>query len=91
MPIRIEIPPPMRDLTDGKVEVTANGATVKEAIADLVQNYPTLKSKLFDEKGSIRQHINIFVNDEDIRYLDEMDTKLTDGVLLALIPAVAGG
>jgi molybdopterin synthase sulfur carrier subunit len=91
MPIRIEIPPPMRELTDGKVEVTATGSTVKEAIADLVQNYPALKSKLFDEKGSIRQHINLFVNDEDIRYLDEMDTKLTDGVLLALIPAVAGG
>lgn len=91
MPIRIEIPPPMRDLTDGKVEVTANGATVKEAIADLVAHYPALKGKIFDEKGTIRQHINLFVNDEDIRYLDEMDTKLTDGVLLALIPAVAGG
>jgi molybdopterin synthase sulfur carrier subunit len=91
MPIRIEIPPPMRDLTDGKVEVTANGETVKEAIADLVAHYPALKSKIFDEKGTIRQHINLFVNDEDIRYLDEMDTKLTDGVLLALIPAVAGG
>lgn len=91
MSIRIEIPPPMRELTDGKVEVTANGTTVKEAIADLVQHYPALKGKLFDDKGSIRQHINLFVNDEDIRYLDEMDTKLSDGALLALIPAVAGG
>lgn len=91
MPIRIEIPPPMRELTDGKVEVSAHGATVGEAIADLVKNYPSLKSKLFDDKGQIRQHINLFVNDEDIRYLDEMETKLSDGMLLALIPAVAGG
>ena len=91
MPIRIEIPPPMRELTDGKVEVTAAGSTVGEAIADLVKSYPALKSKLFDDKGQVRQHINLFVNDEDIRYLDEMDTKVTDGTLLALIPAVAGG
>jgi MoaD family protein len=91
MPIKIEIPAPMRDLTDGKVEVPATGNTVKEAINDLVARFPALKSKLFDDKGSIRQHINLFVNDEDIRYLDEMETKLTDGVLLAIIPAVAGG
>ena len=91
MSIRIEIPPPMRDLTDGKIEIPVRGTTVKEAIADLVNQYPALKSKLFDDKGNIRQYINVFVNDEDIRYLDEMETKVTDGVLVALIPAVSGG
>jgi molybdopterin synthase sulfur carrier subunit len=91
MPVRIEIPAPLRELTNGKVEIPTTGSTVKEALANLVAEYPGLKSKLFDDKGNVRQHINVFVNDEDIRYLDELDTKLTDGVLVALIPAVAGG
>jgi MoaD family protein len=90
MAIKIQIPTPMREQAGGKAEVEVTGATVKAALDDLVRQYPGIASKLFDN-GKLRPYINVFLNDEDIRYLDEMDTKLTDGVVVALIPAVAGG
>ena len=90
MAIKVQIPTPMREQTGGKAEVEVAGATVKAALDDLVRQYPGLQSKLFDG-GKLRPYINVFLNDEDIRYLDEMDTPVTDGVIVALIPAVAGG
>ena len=90
MAIKVQIPTPLRVQTGGKAEVDVTGGTVKAALDDLVRQFPAIEPKLFD-KGKIRPYINVFLNDEDIRYLDEMDTKLTDGVVLALIPAVAGG
>jgi molybdopterin converting factor small subunit len=90
MAIKIEIPGPLREQAGGNTEVSVTGATVGAALADLVKQYPALEPKLF-QNGTLRPYINIFVNNEDIRYLDEMDTKLTDGVIVALIPAVAGG
>jgi molybdopterin converting factor small subunit len=90
MAITVQIPPPMRDQAGGNSEVKVAGATVQAALDALVKQHPGLGPKLFDN-GRIRQYVNVFVNDEDIRYLDEMDTKLTDGAVVALIPAVAGG
>jgi len=90
MPIRVQIPTPMREQVGGKAEVEVTGATVKAALDDLLRQFPAIGPKLFDN-GKLRPYINVFVNDEDIRYLDEMDTKITDGVIVALIPAVAGG
>jgi len=90
MAIKVEIPGPLREQTGGKTEVTVSGTTVGTALADLVKQFPALEPKLF-QNGTIRPYINVFVNNEDIRYLDEMDTALTDGVVVALIPAVAGG
>lgn len=90
MAIKVQIPTPMREQTGGKAEVEVTGATVKAALADLVRQYPGVESKLFAD-GKVRPYINVFLNDEDIRYLDEMDTAVTDGVIVALIPAVAGG
>jgi molybdopterin converting factor small subunit len=90
MAIKVQIPTPMREQTGGKAEVDVAGGTVKDALADLVRQYPGVGPKLF-EGGKLRPYINVFLNDEDIRYLDEMDTKVTDGVIVALIPAVAGG
>lgn len=90
MAIKVQVPTPMREAAGGNAEVTVTGATVGAALADLVRQYPALQSKLFDG-GKIRPYVNVFVNDEDIRYLDEMDTAVTDGVIVALIPAVAGG
>jgi MoaD family protein len=90
MPIKIEIPAPLREQAGGKTEVQVQGATVGAALADLVKQYPALEPKLF-QNGTLRPYINIFVNDEDIRYLDEMDTAVKDGTIVALIPAVAGG
>jgi len=90
MAIKIEIPTPMREITLGKSQIEVTGTTVKEVLADLVKQYPAIEAKLFNE-GKLRPYINVFLNDEDIRYLDEMDTQVTDGVIVALIPAVAGG
>ncbi|MBM3979780.1 MAG: MoaD/ThiS family protein [Planctomycetes bacterium] len=90
MAIKVQIPTPMRDQAGGKAEVDVTGSTVKAALDDLLRQHPGLTAKLFDN-GKLRPYINVFLNDEDIRYLDEMDTKVTDGVILALIPAVAGG
>lgn len=90
MSIKVQIPTPMRDQTDGLAEVEVEGDTVQAVLDDLIRKHPGLGSKLFD-KGKIRPFVNVFVNEEDIRYLDEMDTKLTNGVVVALIPAVAGG
>jgi sulfur-carrier protein len=90
MPVKIEIPTPLREHTAGKADVEVKGGTVQEALADLVKQYPAIGPKLF-QNGKLRPYINIFLNDEDIRYLDEMQTVVKDGQLVALIPAVAGG
>ena len=90
MPVVVHIPSPMREQAGGNTEVAVTGGTVKAALADLVAQYPDLEAKLFDG-GEIRPYVNVFVNEEDIRYLDEMDTPVSDGEIVALIPAVAGG
>jgi sulfur-carrier protein len=90
MAVRVEIPTPLREHTAGKSEVEVKGVTIQEALADLVKQYPNIGPKLFND-GKLRPYINIFLNDEDIRYLDEMQTAVKDGQLVALIPAVAGG
>jgi molybdopterin synthase sulfur carrier subunit len=88
--IKIQIPTPMREQSGGQAEVAVEGGTVGLALADLVARHPGLESKLF-HNGALRPFVNVFVNDEDIRFLDEMDTALADGAVVALIPAVAGG
>jgi sulfur-carrier protein len=90
MPVKIEIPSPLREQAGGKTEVPASGSTVQAALDDLVRQYPALGPKLFAD-GKLRPYINVFVNDEDIRYLDEMQTPVADGQVVAIIPAVAGG
>ena len=90
MAIKVEIPTPLREQSGGNAEVEVTGSTVGAALADLVKKYPGLEAKLF-LNGTIRPYINVFINNEDIRYLDEMETAVTDGVIVALIPAVAGG
>jgi molybdopterin synthase sulfur carrier subunit len=90
MAIKVEIPTPLREQSGGNAEVEVTGNTVGSALADLVKKYPALEPKLF-LNGKIRPYINVFINNEDIRYLDEMDTAVSDGVIVALIPAVAGG
>jgi sulfur-carrier protein len=90
MPVKIEIPSPLREQAGGKTEVAVSGTTVQSALDDLVRQHPALGPKLFAD-GKLRPYINVFVNDEDIRYLDEMQTPVTDGQVVAIIPAVAGG
>ncbi len=90
MAIKVQIPTPMREQTGGRAEVEVTGDTVKAALDDLLRQHPAVGPKLYDN-GKLRPYINVFLNDEDIRYLDEMDTKVSDGAIVALIPAVAGG
>jgi molybdopterin converting factor small subunit len=90
MAVKVDIPSPLREYTGGLTEVVASGATVQAVLDDVVRQYPTIGPKLFDS-GRLRPYINLFVNDEDIRYLDEMDTAVADGQVLLIVPAVAGG
>jgi molybdopterin converting factor small subunit len=90
MSVKVEIPSPLREHTGGQTEVKVEGATVQHALADLVRQFPTIGPKIFDQ-GKLRPYINLFVNDEDIRYLDDMQTAVAAGQTIAIIPAVAGG
>jgi molybdopterin converting factor small subunit len=90
MAVKVEIPSPLREQAGGQTDVSVSGATVQAVLDDLVRQYPALGPKLFDG-GRLRPYINLFVNDEDIRYLDDLQTAVADGQVLAIIPAVAGG
>ena len=90
MSITVDIPPPLREHAGGNLKVPVSGGTVHEVLNDLVRQFPALGAKLFDA-GVLRPHVNVLVNDEDIRYLDDLGTAVADGTAVALIPAVAGG
>ena len=86
----VRIPTPLRTLTGGNDEVKAAGATVAALIDDLEKNHPGIKDRLLDEKG-VRRFVNIYVGDEDIRFLDGLETKLAAGTEVSIVPAIAGG
>jgi MoaD family protein len=88
--VTVRIPTPLRTLTGGADEVKANGATVKAIIEDLESRHPGVRDRLLDEKG-VRRFVNIFVGDEDIRFLDGLDTALKGGDQISIVPAIAGG
>ena len=90
MAIKVRIPTPLRTLTAGKDEVDAEGATVREVIDDLERNHPGLKDRLCDAKG-VRRFVNIYQNEEDIRFLDGLDTAVKVGDSISIVPAIAGG
>jgi MoaD family protein len=90
MAITVRIPTPLRTLTGGKDEVPAAGKTLRELIDDLEKNYPGLKDRLCDEKG-IRRFVNVYQNEEDVRFLDGLDTAIKDGDAISVVPAIAGG
>jgi molybdopterin synthase sulfur carrier subunit len=89
--IKVRIPTPLRTLTKGQGEVEANGASIAEMIEHLNGAHPGLKDRLCDEKGELRRFVNIYVNEEDIRFLKGKDTVLKDGDEVSIIPAIAGG
>jgi sulfur-carrier protein len=87
----VRIPTPLRKITNGKEEVAAAGHTIGELIADLEKSYPGMRERLCDDKGQLRRFVNIFANDEDIRFLKNLDTPVKDTDEISIVPAIAGG
>ena len=91
MAVLVRIPTPLRSLTKGAAEVQADAATVTDLIEVLERQFPGLKERLVDETGELRRFINIYVNEEDIRFMDGKKTALKDGDAVSIVPAIAGG
>ena len=91
MAITVHVPTPLRKLTGNQSEVEIDAATVAELVENLETSFAGIKEKLVDEKGEIRRYVNIYVNDEDIRFLDGVETPLNSGDNLSIVPAIAGG
>jgi molybdopterin synthase sulfur carrier subunit len=91
MPVQVRIPTPLRSLTKGQAEIPAKGDTVGALVEDLERQFPGLRERLVDEGGELRRFINIYVNEEDIRFLEGQKTALKDGDHVSIVPAIAGG
>lgn len=90
MAITVRIPTPLRTLTAGKEAVQVEGKSVRDLIDSLETAHPGMKDRLMDEKG-VRRFVNLYVGDEDIRFLDGLETELKDGEEVSIVPAIAGG
>ena len=91
MPTQVRIPTPLRKLTNDEEVVETTADNVGAAIADLETRYPGIKERLLDDDGEVRRFVNVYVNEEDIRFLENQDTPLKDGDDVSIIPAIAGG
>lgn len=91
MALIVRIPTPLRSITKGNAEVQAQGVSVGEVVDDLERQYPGIRERLLDEAGELRRFINVYVNEEDIRFLDGKKTALKDGDQVSIVPAIAGG
>ncbi len=91
VPVDVRLPTILRSSAAGQATVEAEGATVGEVFDDLIRRHPGLRDQLLTSDGAIHRHLNIFLNDDDIRYLGSLDAKVTDSDTLTLMPAVAGG
>lgn len=91
MPVQVRIPTPMRRLTKDQDVVTVEASTIAEMIDKLEAQFPGIKERLYDESGKLRQFVNIFVDGEDIRFLDGLNTQLSENSEVSIIPAIADG
>ena len=91
MSVTIRIPTALRKFADGRAAVQSRGATVGEVLDDLMEAYPGLAQRIYDEGGELRRFVNVFLGDEDIRFLDRLGTPVSEGAELSIIPAIAGG
>ena len=91
MSVRVRIPTPLRPVTDGQAEIAIEAATVAEAITALEAQFPAAQGRLRDDRGEVRRFLNLYVNGEDVRFLDGLNTGLKTGDELSIISAVAGG
>ena len=91
MPVAVRLPTVLRPAAGGSSTVTANGSTIGEVLADLVATYPSMAGQVLTDDGVLHKFVNVYVNDDDVRYLDQLDTKVADGDEVSILPAVAGG
>ncbi len=91
MSVSVRIPTILRTYTGGASEVTADGATLTEVLDDLDERFPGIKGRVVDESGALRRFVNIYVGNDDVRFLDDLATATPDGTTISVIPAVAGG
>jgi sulfur-carrier protein len=91
MSLKVVIPTPLRKYTSGAETVEVEAATVKEALDNIESKYPGFRANVCDESGSLRRFINIYVDGEDVRFLENLATPVTDGSELAIVPAISGG
>ena len=91
MSVNLRIPTQLRNLAGGSAEVAVEASTVGEALKALDAAHPGFADRLFDETGTLRRFVNVFVAEEDVRFLSGLDTPLTDGQTVSIVPAVAGG
>jgi molybdopterin synthase sulfur carrier subunit len=91
MPVTVRIPTPLRKLTNDEELVTVEAATIGDAISEFQTKYPGIRERLVDDSGEVRRFVNIYVNEEDIRFLQNKATPIKDGDEVSIIPAIAGG
>ena len=91
MSVSVRIPTILRTYTDGESEVKARGATLREVIADLDASYSGIAARILDDAGKLRRFVNVYVGDEDVRFVEGLDTPTAEGAQVSIIPAVAGG
>jgi sulfur-carrier protein len=91
VPVTVRIPTQLRPLAGGNSEVSTGGSTVAEVLKALEAAHPGFSDRIFDDSGRLRRFVNVFLADEDIRFLDGIDTAVPDGATLSIVPAVAGG
>ncbi len=91
MSVSVRIPTILRTYTNGDSEVSADGVTLAAVLDSLEQSYPGIKGRIVDERGAIRRFVNVYVGNDDVRFLDALDTSTPEGAQISVIPAVAGG
>ena len=91
MPVEVRVPPLVQKVTGGQRTLTATGGTVNELLENLDRQYPGFARELRDEQGQVHRFVNIYVNDEDVRFSGGLDTEISDGDSVTILPAVAGG
>lgn len=91
MSVKVRIPTPLRKLTNNEEIVEVNANTVRDAIVQLQSRFPGIKERLLDDDGSVRRFVNVYVNEEDIRFLQDQETPIKSGDEISIIPAIAGG
>jgi sulfur-carrier protein len=91
MSVEVRLPTVLRQNAGGQASVSANGSTVGEVFEDLVRQFPLLNGQVVTDDGALHKFVNVYRNDEDVRYLEKLDTKVSDSDVISILPAVAGG